>query len=89
MATAIAVVVIVEVIDWWWVFVFLCLPFPQVQSSITGRFVYFQMINIFATIVGGGIVTQFKSIVQDPSNIIAVLGCTMPDVAVYFIQVSE
>jgi len=45
------------------------------------------MVNVFATIIGGGIFSQLRQIIRDPQDIVAVLGCTMPDVAVYFIQV--
>jgi len=59
----------------------------DVQASILGRYFYYQMINIFATIVGGGIVTEFALIVENPRYIVRILGCTMPNVSIYLIQI--
>ena len=60
----------------------------SVQMSIMGRYFYYQMINIFATIIGGGIVAEIKKILDDYRNIVIILGCSLPNVGVYFIQVS-
>ena len=48
-----------------------------------------QMINIYVTIVGGGLLDEIILLIQCPNAILEVLGCQIPVISVYFMQVKR
>jgi hypothetical protein len=63
----------------------------DVQASIMSRYFYYQMMNIYITIIGGTVlktlvVQEIQIIIDNPRAIFEILGCQVPVVAVYFIQ---
>jgi hypothetical protein len=56
----------------------------DVQKSIIGRFFYYQLANIFITVTAGSILDSLGEIVEHPSNMLAILGKSLPNVVGYF-----
>mmetsp|Transcript_1282 Transcript_1282/g.2730 ORF Transcript_1282/g.2730 Transcript_1282/m.2730 type:complete len:1017 (+) Transcript_1282:31-3081(+) len=56
----------------------------DVQKSIIGRYFYYQIANIFITVTAGSILDSLGEIVEHPSNILAILGKSLPNVVGYF-----
>lgn len=56
----------------------------DVQKSIIGRYFYYQLANIFITVTAGSILDSLGEIVEHPSNILAILGKSLPNVVGYF-----
>jgi len=61
--------------------------FSDIDASVMSRYFYYQMVNIYATIVGGALLDEVVAIAKDPRVIVRVLGCQVPVVAVYFMQI--
>ncbi len=61
--------------------------FSDIDASVMSRYFYYQMVNIYATIVGGALLDEVVAIARDPRVVVRVLGCQVPVVAVYFMQV--
>lgn len=61
--------------------------YSDIDASVMSRYFYYQMVNIYATIVGGGLLDEVMAIVKDPRVVVRVLGCQVPVVAVYFMQI--
>lgn len=59
----------------------------DIDASVMARYFYYQMVNIYATIVGGALLDEVMAIIQDPRVVVRVLGCQVPVVAVYFMQI--
>lgn len=56
----------------------------DVQKSIIGRYFYYQLANIFITVTAGSILDSLGEIIEHPSNILAILGKSLPNVVGYF-----
>lgn len=56
----------------------------DVQKSIIGRFFYYQLANIYISVTAGSILDSLGEIVEHPSNILAILGKSLPNVVGYF-----
>lgn len=56
----------------------------DIQKSIIGRFFYYQLANIYISVTAGSILDSLSEIVQHPSNILAILGKSLPNVVGYF-----
>eukprot|EP00624_Nannochloropsis_granulata_P001174 evm.model.NODE_15382_length_19341_cov_18.892767.2 len=61
--------------------------YSDIDASVMSRYFYYQMVNIYATIVGGSLLDEVVAIVKDPRVVVRVLGCQVPVVAVYFMQI--
>ena len=61
--------------------------FSDIDASVMSRYFYYQMVNIYATIVGGALLDEVVAIAKDPRVVVRVLGCQVPVVAVYFMQI--
>ena len=57
----------------------------DVQRSVIGRYFYYQLANIFITVTAGSILESLNEIVEHPTNILAILGKTLPNVVGYFV----
>lgn len=60
--------------------------YSDMDASVMSRYFYYQMVNIYATIVGGALLDEVMAIAKDPRVAVRVLGCQVPVVAVYFMQ---
>eukprot|EP00985_Skeletonema_marinoi_P023778 scaffold16004_cov202-Skeletonema_marinoi.AAC.2 len=56
----------------------------DVQKSITGRYFYYQLANIYITVTAGSILDSLNEIIEHPTNILAILGKSLPNVVGYF-----
>ncbi|KAL7539932.1 hypothetical protein ACHAXR_009727 [Thalassiosira sp. AJA248-18] len=56
----------------------------DVQISIIGRYFYYQLANIFITVTAGSVLDSLGEIIEHPSNILAILGKSLPNVVGYF-----
>jgi hypothetical protein len=56
----------------------------DIQKSIIGRFFYYQLANIYISVTAGSILDSLSDIVEHPSNILAILGKSLPNVVGYF-----
>lgn len=56
----------------------------DIQTSIIGRYFYYQLANIFITVTAGSILDSLGEIIEHPSNILAILGKSLPNVVGYF-----
>ncbi|KAL7549353.1 hypothetical protein ACHAWF_012625 [Thalassiosira exigua] len=52
----------------------------DVQKSIIGRYFYYQLANIFITVTAGSILDSLGEIIEHPTNILAILGKSLPNV---------
>jgi hypothetical protein len=56
----------------------------DVQKSIIGRYFYYQLANIYITVTAGSILDSLNEIIEHPTNILAILGKSLPNVVGYF-----
>lgn len=59
--------------------------FAEVQSSILGRFFYFQLVNVYVSVTAGSILQSLADIINHPSNILSLLGDSLPTMVGYFV----
>lgn len=59
--------------------------FSDVQASMLGRYFYFQLVNIYVTVSAGSILKSLKDILDHPSEILQLLGESLPTMAGYFV----
>jgi len=57
----------------------------DIQKSIIGRYFYYQLANIYITVTAGSVLDSLGEIVEHPSNILAILGKSLPTVVGYFL----
>lgn len=58
----------------------------DVQSSIVGRYFYYQLANIYITVTAGALWTSAADIIDNPQQLLVILGQTFPRLAGYFIS---
>ncbi|KAL7521067.1 hypothetical protein ACHAWX_005758 [Stephanocyclus meneghinianus] len=56
----------------------------DIQKSIIGRYFYYQLANIYVTVTAGSILDSLGEIIEHPSNVLAILGKSLPNVVGYF-----
>jgi hypothetical protein len=56
----------------------------DIQKSIIGRYFYYQLANVYVTVTAGSILDSLGEILEHPSNILAILGQSLPRVVGYF-----
>eukprot|EP00804_Cyclotella_cryptica_P010295 CCRYP_012233-RB/>CCRYP_012233-RB protein AED:0.36 eAED:0.36 QI:398/1/1/1/0.85/0.87/8/444/916 len=56
----------------------------DIQKSIIGRYFYYQIANIYVTVTAGSILESLGEIIEHPSNVLAILGKSLPNVVGYF-----
>ena len=56
----------------------------DVQRSIIGRYFYYQLANIYITVTAGSILESLNEIIEHPTNMLAILGKSLPNVVGYF-----
>lgn len=56
----------------------------DIQKSIIGRYFYYQLANIFITVTAGSILESLGEIIEHPTNVLAILGKSLPNVVGYF-----
>lgn len=57
----------------------------NVQSSILGRYFYYQLANIYVTATAGSLLDSLANILNHPGNVFELLGRSFPTVVGYFI----
>eukprot|EP00986_Skeletonema_menzelii_P015870 scaffold12865_cov152-Skeletonema_menzelii.AAC.7 len=60
--------------------------FSGVESSIVGRYFYYQLANIYITVTAGALWTSLGAIIDHPQHLLFILGNTLPKLAGYFIS---
>lgn len=60
--------------------------FSGVESSIVGRYFYYQLANIYITVTAGALWTSLGAIIDHPQYFLYILGNTLPKLAGYFIS---
>ena len=58
----------------------------EIQNSIMTRYFYYQLANVFVSVYAGSIVSALQEIVDSPSSIFHILGSTIPNFSVYFVN---
>lgn len=56
----------------------------EIQNSIMTRYFYYQLANVFVSVYAGSIITALHQILDSPSNILSILGSTLPSFSIYF-----
>eukprot|EP00550_Attheya_septentrionalis_P009222 CAMPEP_0198291930 /NCGR_PEP_ID=MMETSP1449-20131203/9268_1 /TAXON_ID=420275 /ORGANISM="Attheya septentrionalis, Strain CCMP2084" /LENGTH=1076 /DNA_ID=CAMNT_0043990617 /DNA_START=67 /DNA_END=3297 /DNA_ORIENTATION=- len=59
--------------------------FSDIQESILGRYFYYQLANIYITVTAGSLWKSLADILDHPSNVLEILGRSLPTVVGYFI----
>jgi hypothetical protein len=59
--------------------------YSDVQTSMLSRYFYYQLANIYVSVTAGSILKSLKDILDHPSNIVQLLGESLPTMAGYFI----
>lgn len=57
----------------------------DVQRSMMGRYFYYQVINIYITVTAGSLWTSLSDILDHPSNLLQLLGESLPSMVGYFV----
>ncbi|CAM9471694.1 unnamed protein product, partial [Ectocarpus sp. 8 AP-2014] len=60
--------------------------YSEVERAVMSRYFFYQLANVFVTIGAGSIKDAIEKILQQPRELLNVLGETVPEVAVYFIN---
>jgi len=58
----------------------------EIQNSIMTRYFYYQLANVFVSVYAGSIVSALQEIVDSPTSIFHILGSTIPNFSVYFVN---
>jgi hypothetical protein len=58
----------------------------DVQNSMHGRYFYFQVLNLYISVTAGGIWKSLPDIIERPTNILSLLGESMPFMVGYFVS---
>lgn len=56
----------------------------EIQKSIMNRYFYFQLANVYVSITAGTVTYSMNEIIDNPRNIINILGGQLPGVSLYF-----
>lgn len=59
--------------------------FSDVQSSMLSRYFYFQLANVYVSVTAGSILKSLAGIIDHPSNILSLLGESLPTMVGYFV----
>ncbi|KAL7568743.1 hypothetical protein ACA910_021736 [Epithemia clementina (nom. ined.)] len=59
--------------------------FAEVQTSILTRYFYFQLVNVYVSVTAGSILQSLADIIDHPSNILSLLGDSLPTMVGYFV----
>jgi hypothetical protein len=59
----------------------------EIQNSIMTRYYYYQLANIYITVTAGTIFNSISKVIQNPENILSILGESLPGVSVYFASI--
>jgi len=59
--------------------------FSDVQASMLGRYFYYQLANIYVSVTAGSILKSLADIIDHPSNILELLGESLPTMVGYFV----
>jgi hypothetical protein len=59
--------------------------YSDVQTSMLSRYFYYQLANIYVSVTAGSILKSLKDILDHPSNIVQLLGESLPTMVGYFI----
>ncbi|CAN0019014.1 unnamed protein product [Ectocarpus sp. 12 AP-2014] len=60
--------------------------YSEVERAVMSRYFFYQLANVFVTIGAGSIKDAIEKILEQPRELLNVLGETVPNVAVYFIN---
>lgn len=60
--------------------------FSDVQNSMIGRYFYYQLANIYITVTAGSLWKSLADILDHPSNVLQILGQSLPTVVGYFVS---
>lgn len=61
--------------------------FSEIQRSILRRYFYYQLANIYITVTAGSLWKSLADIIDHPSNVLALLGQSLPTMVGYFVAV--
>lgn len=56
----------------------------EIQNSISNRYFYYQLANVFVSVGLGSLATSIHHILDRPSSIFAILGTSVPSFSLYF-----
>lgn len=56
----------------------------EIQNSIMTRYFYYQLANIYVSVGLGSIASSLHSILNNPANILSILGASVPSFSIYF-----
>eukprot|EP00523_Entomoneis_sp_CCMP467_P008539 CAMPEP_0168737984 /NCGR_PEP_ID=MMETSP0724-20121128/10690_1 /TAXON_ID=265536 /ORGANISM="Amphiprora sp., Strain CCMP467" /LENGTH=1061 /DNA_ID=CAMNT_0008785295 /DNA_START=92 /DNA_END=3277 /DNA_ORIENTATION=- len=59
--------------------------FSDVQSSMLSRYFFFQLANVYVSVTAGSILKSLADILDHPSNILGLLGDSLPTMVGYFV----
>lgn len=57
----------------------------DVQASMLGRYFYYQLANIYVSVTAGSLLKSLADILDHPSNILQLLGKSLPSMVGYFV----
>ena len=60
--------------------------YSDVQNSMLGRYFYFQVLNLYISVTAGGVWKSLADIIDHPTNILSLLGESMPFMVGYFVS---
>lgn len=58
----------------------------EIQNSIMTRYFYYQVANVYVALGLGSIATSIHAVINSPSNILSILGASLPSVSTYFVS---
>lgn len=58
----------------------------DVQSSMLGRYFYFQCLNLYISVTAGGVWKSLADIIDHPTSILIILGESLPFMVGYFVS---
>lgn len=57
-----------------------------VERYITSRHLYFQLLTLLVTVLGGSLASVLKDFIQHPTSLLNLLGQSLPNISAYFLQ---
>jgi hypothetical protein len=56
----------------------------EIQNTIMTRYFYYQLANVFVSLGLGSFTRSFHSIIEEPREILSILGVSLPSFSIYF-----
>lgn len=56
----------------------------EIQNSIMTRYFYYQLANVFVAVGLGSVASSLNEIIQNPAQILSILGSSLPEFSIYF-----